>query len=117
MFMVDGTRIIMSRGDTGSIDFTAGGYDFGTDDRAVFSVKNGHGQVVKQNAYAMEDGAFTATFLNADTEDLPAGEYTWDVRYVIEPQYDDDDNIVDGTQVITPMEPQPMTLLDTVGRI
>ena len=117
MFKVDGTKITISRGDTGSIDFTATGYDFGENDRAVFSVKNGHGQIVKQDIHELTEGVFTATFFNADTKDLPAGNYTWDVRYVIDPQYDEDENIVDGAQVITPMEPQKMELLETAGKI
>ena len=117
MFEVNGTRIRLSRGDTGSIDFTATGYTFSSDDRALFSVKDRNGTVVKQQAYEMTNNAFTVTFWNADTDALPAGDYTWDVRYVINPLYDDDDRIVDGDQVITPMLPQPLQLLSVVGEI
>ena len=117
MFNVVGTQIELSRGDTGAIDFTATGYTFGTDDRALFSVKDRNGTVVKQQAYAMTNNAFTVTFYNADTDALPAGNYTWDVRYVINPLYDDNDYIVDGDQVITPMLPQPLRLLIVFGEI
>lgn len=117
MFSVEGTHITLSRGDTGSVDFNASGYTFSAADRALFSVKNGRGQVVKQGVYEIENGSFTVTFYNSDTDDLPAGNYTWDIRYIITPQYNDNNEIVDGAQVITPMQPQRLTLLEVVGNI
>lgn len=117
MFIVDGTRITMSRGDTGSIDFDASGYNFTAADRALFSVKDGRGQIKKQTIHELTNNGFTVTFYNADTDEWTPGNYLWDVRYVLSPQYDEQGNIVDGAQVITPMEPQRLTLLDTVGQI
>lgn len=117
MFSVDGTLISLSRGDTGSIDFTATGYEFTAADRALFSMKNGRGQIVKQEIYELTDGVFTVTFYNSDTDELPAGNYTWDVRYVINPVFNDNNEIVDGDQVITPVGPQRLTLLEVVGNI
>jgi hypothetical protein len=117
VFIVDGTKITMSKGDTGSIRFPSTGYTFSGLDRAMFSVKNSKGQIVKQEIFELEDGEFEVTFYNADTDELPAGNYTWDVRYVLSPQYDDEGHIVDGAQVITPMEPQKLVLLDVVGKI
>lgn len=60
---------------------------------------------------------FTVTFLNADTDTLSPGGYTWDVRYVINPYYDEEGKIVDGDQVITPNSPMSMNLLTVVGDI
>lgn len=60
---------------------------------------------------------FTVTFMNADTDTLATGGYTWDVRYVINPYYDEDGKIVDGDQVITPNSPMSMNLLTVVGDI
>lgn len=98
MFQVNGTEIQISRGDTGAILFTAeatrrdtgAAFTFGERDRAVFSIKNGQGTVVKQKAYPMTENEFKVIFFNQDTDTLPAGGYIWDVRYVINPYYEDD---------------------------
>jgi uncharacterized protein YjiK len=121
MFSVEGFLITLSRGDTGSVTINASGHTFTAADRALFTVKNNKGNVVKQSVYPIEDGQITVYFSNDDTDDLAAGNYTWDVRYIINPMYDTDEQgnqvIVDGAQVITPMTPQRLTLLDTVGQI
>lgn len=117
MFIVDGNTITLSRGDTGALEISAEGYNFGENDRALFSVKAGNGTLVKQRAYQMTNNSFTVTFFNADTDLLTPGGYTWDVRYVINPYYDDAGNIVDGDQVLTPNNPMTMNLLTVVGDI
>lgn len=117
MFDVTNNTITLSRGDTGGLTITAEGYNFGEADRALFSIKNGSGTVVKQQIYAMENNVFQVTFFNADTDNLTPGTYTWDVRYVINPYYDEAGNIIDGDQVITPLQPQSLNLLTVVGEI
>ena len=98
MFYIEnGTKIVISRGDTGAfiihtdatmID-TEEPYVFGERDRAVFTIKSGTGDVLKEKAYQVsESGDFMVVFLNADTQDFDAGtNYSWDVRYVINPYY------------------------------
>ena len=119
MFIVDTEtkEIRLSRGDTGAIIIAVEGHDFGEDDRALFSIKSGNGQVVKQKAYAIVNNQFMVTFYNADTDTLAPGGYTWDVRYVIHPYYNDSGDIVDGDQVITPNLPMTCNLLTVVGEI
>lgn len=119
MFNVNGYVISLSRGDTGAIQFVANtDHVFDAEDRALFSVKNAIGEVVKQQAFAIDaDKAFTVSFYNADTDTLAAGAYTWDVRYIIHPYYDDAGNIVDGDQVITPQQPMELQLLQVVGEV
>ena len=119
MFGVEGFTISLSRGDTGSIKFIADtDYSFETEDRALFSVKNPIGEIVKQDAFALDENkAFVVTFFNHDTDNLAAGAYSWDVRYVIHPYYDESGNIVDGDQVITPRQPMDIQLLQVVGEI
>lgn len=98
MYSVNGTEIMLSRGDTGALKIkatvtrrdTGAAYTFGERDRAVFSIKGGNGQVVKQKAYPLVENKFTVIFLNADTDQLTPGGYSWDVRYVINPYYDTD---------------------------
>ena len=123
MFNVDGYNINLSTGDTGAIRVNAtatlGGepFTFAAEDRALFSIKNGIGEIVKQKAYEMENNSFVVYFLNADTDSLAPGPYSWDVRYIIHPYYDASGNIVDGDQVITPKEPQNMQLITVVGNV
>lgn len=119
MFEVHEYQISLSRGDTGAIKFnTITEYEFTENDRALFSVKNALGEVVRQQAYPLEsDKSFTVQFANADTDSLPAGSFSWDVRYIINPYYDDQGRIVDGDQVITPKLPMEMLLLQVVGEV
>lgn len=117
MFTVNGFTIEMHRGDTGTIGITASGYTFGPNDRALFTVKNKSGTVVKQGIYEMENNRFEVPFLNADTDYLENGLYEWDVRYVVNPIYDDNGKIVDGDAVATPKDPMDLNLLRTVGQI
>ena len=119
MFNVDGFVITLSRGDTGALKFTAEtDYSFASNDRALFSVKNGNGEIVKQAAFPLDENkAFVVTFYNADTDRLAAGGYTWDVRYIINPYYDDAGNIINGDQVITPKTPMELQLLQVVGEV
>ena len=123
MFNVDGYTITLSRGDTGAITINATAtldgepFTFDADDRALFSIKNANGEIIMQKASAMTDNSFTVYFLNADTDSLAPGGFSWDVRYIIHPYYDANGNIIDGDQVITPKTPQTMTLLTVVGDV
>lgn len=125
MFNVNGTVITLSRGDTGALRIrvnarrkdTGEAFTFGERDRALFTIKNAAGAIVKQVAYPMTDNVFKVTFFNADTDKFAPGTMTWDVRYVINPYYDSANNIVDGDQVLTPTQPLSMQLLTVVGDI
>ena len=119
MFGVDGYVITLSRGDTGAIKFIADtDHVFESEDRALFSIKNAIGEMVKQMAYSLDENkAFVVSFFNSDTDTLAAGSYSWDVRYIIHPYYDSDGKIIDGDQVITPRQPMEMQLLQVVGEV
>jgi hypothetical protein len=119
MFNVDGYVITLSRGDTGAIKFTADTtHTFDEDDRALFSIKNAVGKVVKQQAFELDENkSFVVSFFNTDTDNLAAGSYSWDVRYIIHPYYDTSGRIVDGDQVITPRQPMDLQLLQVVGEV
>lgn len=123
MYIVDGYDIRLSRGDTGALKVKATAtldgepFTFGADDRALFSIKNAQGEIVKEKIAELVDNDFTVYFLNADTDALAIGDYSWDVRYIIHPYYDADGRIVDGDQVITPELPQKLHLLTVVGDV
>lgn len=123
MFMVDGYSISLSRGDTGAIKVKATAtlngepFSFGENDRALFSIKNGQGEIVKEKIAELDNNEFTVYFLNSDTDNLSPTSYSWDVRYIINPYYDSNGRIVSGDQVITPKEPMSMNLLTVVGDV
>ena len=122
MYNVDGYNINLSRGDTGALKVSATAtlegqpFTFGADDRALFSIKSGNGEIIMQKICEMTANEFTVYFLNADTDSLAPGVYSWDVRYIIHPYYQDG-RIVDGDQVITPRAPMSMNLLTVVGDV
>lgn len=124
MFNVQGFTINLSAGDTGAIRIIANAtldgeaFTFGSDDRALFSIKSATGVVVMEKQFQMTDNVFTVYFLNGDTDSLaPGSNYTWDVRYIIHPYYDANGRIIDGDQVITPKEPQIMQIITVVGNV
>lgn len=123
MYSVDGYTISLSKGDTGALKVKATAtlngepFTFGADDRALFSIKNAQGEIVKEKVAELTNNNFTVYFLNSDTDKLSPGPYKWDVRYIIHPYYDDDGRIVNGDQVITPKMPQDMQLLTVVGEV
>lgn len=123
MYNVEGYNIELSRGDTGALTVTANAtlegepYVFGENDRALFSIKSGNGEIIMQKVCPMVNNAFTVQFLNADTDSLAPGSYSWDVRYVINPYYDDSGKMINGDQVITPRAPMSLNLLTVVGDV
>lgn len=123
MYSVDGYTINLSKGDTGALKVKASAtlngepFTFGADDRALFSIKNAQGEIVKEKVAELTNNNFIVYFLNSDTDKLSPGQYKWDVRYIIHPYYDADGRIVNGDQVITPKKPQDMQLLTVVGEV
>lgn len=123
MYSVDGYNIKLSQGDTGALKVKATAtldgqpFTFGPDDRALFSIKNAQGVIVKEKVAELVNNEFVVYFLNADTDSLSPGDYKWDVRYIIHPYYDESGRIINGDQVITPKEPQIMNLLTVVGDV
>ena len=110
--------ITMHRGDTGEVTIRVSGYTYGEDDRALFCVKDQNGGEVIKRVYEMTDNAFVVEFANADTDYLSPGSYKWDVRYVVDPQYDPvSGEIIDGDGVGTPGSPFQLIILSTVGQI
>lgn len=119
MFVVDADKksITLNRGDTGEVTITVAGYTYQEDDRALFTVRDGSGAEVMKRIYEFTDNAFTVEFANADTDYLSPGVYYWDIRCVVNPQYDAQGNIVDGDGVGTPGSPYQIIILSTVGQV
>lgn len=119
MFNVDPAtkKITMHRGDTGYLTIRVTGHTFGSNDRALLTIKDSSGSVVMKRVYEMTDNAFTVEFANADTDYLPPQICKWDVRYITDPVYDEEEEIVSGDEVCTPESPFDLQILGTVGQI
>lgn len=109
-------EIRMYGGDTGSISVRPKGYSFESADRALFTVKNHKKEEVMSRLLPIENGVVTIRFEHGDTKDLPAGEYKWDLRFYIQPQYDQQEKLIGGEEVETPGSPYILTIKDTVGK-
>lgn len=110
MFEMNGAAVTMHCGDTGSYRVAAArssGEPFGADDRALFTVRNASGENVIEREYVLDDdevlgnGVIRIEYKNADTDDLAPGQYSTEIRYIINP-YRENGKIVDGDVVRTP---------------
>lgn len=113
MFIVneDNGSVTMNVGDTGAW-FVQGerddGEPFTEDDRAVFTVKDASDTIVLERIYRLDDdeglgnGVIFIVLYNDDTDDWAPGSYTYEIRYVINPYYNDKGEIVSGDIVDTP---------------
>lgn len=121
MFFLTGDTITISRGDTGTIVAKTSGSKMNPEiDRVLFTVKSSAGEEVIQRILTPADdetNTVIITLSNRDTDYLTPGNYTYDLRYVVEPYYDEKGNIIDGLEVITPKTPQTLTILTTAGEI
>ena len=112
-------QITIHRGDTGKITFRIRGYGMEDTDRALFTLRAPGGQIVREEQYRMEENQFTVRFRNADTDQLTPGSYSWDVRIIHVPVYDDNGRIYDtaGGFIRTPMNPAAAVILPVVGDV
>lgn len=115
----------MHCGDTGSYRVAAArssGEPFGADDRALYTVTGQDGKNVIEREYRLDDetmgnGVIRIEFHNDDTDDLPAGQYQTEIRYVITP-YREDGKIIDGDIVRTPIAlKSTLTLLGVIREV
>ena len=99
MFNVDleTMAITMHQGDTGSFKIGATRENetaWTEDDRMLFTVKNGQGEVVLQRIYRLDDqydlgnGKVLVEFHNDDTDTWEGGTYTTELRFVVDPIWD-----------------------------
>lgn len=117
MFTVSGTKITLSKGDTGAIVFSATGHSFTSADRALFTVANKAGTtVLMQEEYELSDGKFTVQFVNDVTDKWTPGSYKWEIRYIINPTRESG-KITGGSEVITPLEPQDLVVSSVLGEV
>lgn len=118
MFRVDGLSMLLTRGDTALLTITAeSDHVFTAADRAVYTVKRGS-EVIKEETLTPDaGGAVQIAFASSETERWAIGTYKWDIRYVIEAETDAAGRVVDGVEVITPMRPATLEIVEAVGRV
>ena len=87
-------EITMHQGDTGSFKISAeraSGTAWTENDRMLFTVMNGQGEIVLQRIYRLDDqydlgdGMVLVEFHNDDTDQWPAGQYTTELRFDVSP--------------------------------
>lgn len=118
MFQVDGNKITMHRGDTGTLAIRLSGREFISTDRILFTIARA-GAVKMQRVYPIVNNTVVVEFANGDTDTWQAGtNYSWEVRFVHEPEYDDGTGLpVDGSIVRTPVGRFDMEVLNVIGNI
>ena len=83
-------RITCPRGDTGALRFTFTGMTLKPGDMLVFGL---YSPTLKQTIFRKQveiaDGSALLLFTNADTRDLPAGSYKYNLRVVTDPELDE----------------------------
>ena len=89
--------ISMNSGDTGSFWVHAalrGGGEWTSDSRMLFTVKNAEGEIVMQRIYRLDDqwgqgdGWVLIEFHNDDTDGWGTGQYSVELRFVVNPRWD-----------------------------
>lgn len=117
MFKANGNRILISRGDTGVLTFTASGAELTENDRAVFTIRRRNGGMVMEKIAVPEGNKVHIPFTNEETQGLREGNYQWDIRYALDAVLDSAGRVTDGREVITPMRPGVLTIEKVVGSI
>lgn len=107
--------IFLPKGDTGAITIKPKGYDFGVDDRALFTVKDKKKNVKMERLLPIDENAVVIEFAHKDTNTWDAGEYKWDVRWLVGPSYEQQ-KLDDADDVDTPDSGYLLVVTDTVGQ-
>lgn len=89
-------RITCPRGDTGALSFTfSGAISLKPGDMLVFGLYNpATKETVLRKQVEIVDGAALLLFTNADTRDLSAGSYKYNLRVVTDPEYDENGLVI-----------------------
>lgn len=119
MFELDGTRIRLTQGDTGilTINAKASEHVFTDADKAVFTARKQSGSLLVEMVLQPEaDGRVQIPFTSDLSDGWKPGDYKWDIRYVIGAVMENG-RVVDGAEVITPMTPGTLTIVEAVGRV
>ena len=118
MFKLTGNNTLkITQGDTGTLTVTVTGATFGADDKVQLTVADKKKNIVLQKVAGFTNNAAEFEFANADTADLEAGIYLWELRFVTDATVSGS-VITGGTDIETPFdESMPMQIIDALADI
>ena len=121
MFRVNGNQIAITAGDTAlmAIFPDETGYVPTENDRAIFTVRERPKRraLIEKTIAPEADGRFVVCFENEDTAKLKPREYVWDVRLAIQATVDENGEVTDAEQIITPCPPGIVFVLAAIGEL
>lgn len=121
MFRVSGNQISITAGDTALMAICPDetGYVPTANDRAIFTVRERPKRraLIEKTIAPEADGRFVVCFESEDTARMKPGEYVWDVRLAIQANVDENGEVTDAEQIITPCPPGILFVMAAIGEI
>lgn len=121
MFRVSGNQISITAGDTALMAICPDetGYVPTANDRAIFTVRERPKRraLIEKTIAPEADGRFVVCFESEDTARLKPREYVWDVRLAIQANVDENDEVTDAEQIITPCPPGILFVMAAIGEL
>ena len=121
MFRVSGNQISITAGDTALMAICPDetGYVPTANDRAIFTVRERPKRraLIEKTIAPEADGRFVVCFESEDTARLKPREYVWDVRLAIQANVDENGEVTDAEQIITPCPPGIVFVLAAIGEL
>lgn len=121
MFRVSGNQISITAGDTALMAICPDetGYVPTANDRAIFTVRERPNRraLIEKTIAPEADGRFVVCFESEDTARLKPREYVWDVRLAIQAAVNENGEVTDAEQVITPCPPGILFVMAAIGEL
>ena len=121
MFRVSGNQISITAGDTALMAICPDEtwYVPTANDRAIFTVRERPERraLIEKTIAPEADGRFVVCFESEDTARLKPREYVWDVRLAIQATVDENGEVTDSEQVITPCPPGILFVMAAIGEL
>lgn len=121
MFRVSGNQISITAGDTALMAICPDetGYVPTANDRAIFTVRERPKRraLIEKTIAPEADGRFVVCFESEDTARLNPREYVWDVRLAIQANVDENGEVTDAEQIITPCPPGILFVMAAIGEL
>ena len=121
MFRVNGNQIAITAGDTALMAICPDetGYVPTANDRAIFTVRERPKRraLIEKTIAPEADGRFVVCFESEDTARLKPREYVWDVRLAIQANVDENGEVTDAEQIITPCPPGILFVMAAIGEL
>ena len=121
MFRVSGNQISITAGDTALMAICPDetGYVPTANDRAIFTVRERPERraLIEKTSAPEADGRFVVCFESEDTARLKPRDYVWDVRRAIQANVDENGEVTDAEQIITPCPPGILFVMAAIGEL